>query len=276
MTDPVLRLYPQPSEEEPLEGLYLDHDLRAAASSEDKAYVYSNYVTSLDGRIAVPHPSKPGLVVPKNVANARDWRLFQELTIQADVLITSGRYLRDYADGRAQEILTVYNDPRFADLVSWRTERGLSPQPDMAVISGSLNFPIPSALSQGERRVCVVTTRGADPERIAQIQDQAGRVLFGGDSAVTGEGLVQVLKEAGYKIICNTTGPKVLHMLLAAGVLQRLYLTTTSRVLGGNPFSSIVEGELLQPAADFKLNSLYYDPHAPDGSGQLFSSYDSV
>ena len=129
MTDPVLRLYPQPSGEVPLKGLYLDHDLRAAASREDKAYVYSNYVTSLDGRIAVPHPSKPGLVVPENLANARDWRLFQELAVQADVLITSGRYLRDYADGRAQEILSVYDDPQFADLVSWRTQRGYPPNP---------------------------------------------------------------------------------------------------------------------------------------------------
>jgi len=273
MTDTVLRLYPQPSKEEPLEGLYLGHDLRAAVSGEHKAYVYSNYVTSLDGRIAVPHPAKSGLVVPENVANARDWRLFQELAIQADLLITSGRYLRDYADGRAQEILTVYDEPRFADLVSWRKQRGLSARPDMVVISGSLDFPIPSALTQGGRRVSVVTAHSADPKRVKIIQDQAGSVLFAGDSAVTGEGLLEVLMGAGYRIIYNTTGPKVLHLLLAAGQLQRLYLTTVSRALGGNPFSSIVEGELLQPPADFNLNSLYFDHHGPDGLGQLFSSY---
>ena len=121
-----------------------------------------------------------------------------------------------------------------------------------------------------------MTTRSADPQRVAEIQDQAGRVLFAGDSTVTGEGLVQVLMEAGYRIICSATGPKVLHLLLAAGVLGRLYLTTTSRILGGSPFSSIVEGELLQPAVDFKLNTLYYDPHGLDGLGQLFSSYNSV
>jgi len=276
MTSSVLRLYPQPSLEEPLEGLYLGHDLRAAAPTEHKAYVYSNYVTSLDGRIAVPHPSKPGLVVPDNVANARDWRLFQELAVQADVLITSGRYLRDYAEGRAQEILTVYNEPRFADLVSWRKQRGLSARPDMAVISGSLDFPIPSALTQDGRRVSVVTTRSADPERVKVIQDQAGSVLFAGDTTVTGESLVEALMSAGYRIIYNTSGPKVLRLLLASGMLQRLYLTTTSRILGGSPFSSIVEGDLLQPALDFKLNSLYYDAHAPDGASQLFSSYDSV
>ena len=81
-------------------------------------------------------------MVPKDTANERDWRLFQELAAQADLIISSGRYLRDWADGRAQEILQT-DDPRFADLRQWRQDRGLSPQPDIAIISGSLNFPVP-------------------------------------------------------------------------------------------------------------------------------------
>jgi len=68
--------------------------------------------TQLDGRIAVPHPTRPGLTVPETIANDRDWRLFQELAAQADLIISSGRYLRDWADGRAQEILRV-DDPKF-------------------------------------------------------------------------------------------------------------------------------------------------------------------
>ena len=36
------------------------------------------------------------------------------------LVITTGRYLRDYAAGKAQEILRVYDDPRFADLKAWR------------------------------------------------------------------------------------------------------------------------------------------------------------
>ncbi len=125
--DLVTRLYPQPSGQESLHGLYLSHDLRALADAMDRPFVYSDYVVSLDGRIAVPHSTKPGLTVPKAIANDRDWRLFQELAVQADVVITSGRYLRDYADGRAQEILRVYDDPRFADLKEWRLSRGLMP-----------------------------------------------------------------------------------------------------------------------------------------------------
>jgi len=44
-------------------------------------------------------------MVPRAIANERDWRLFQELSAQADIFLTSGRYLREWAKGQAQEIL---------------------------------------------------------------------------------------------------------------------------------------------------------------------------
>ena len=50
-----------------------------------------------------------GMTVPKATSNERDWRLFQELAVQADIIISSGRYLRDYAEGQTQEILSVYD-----------------------------------------------------------------------------------------------------------------------------------------------------------------------
>ncbi|HUV92218.1 MAG TPA: dihydrofolate reductase family protein [Anaerolineales bacterium] len=276
MRDSITRLFPLPSQEFPLKGLYLSHNLRENKRDSGESFVYSNYVTSLDGRIAVPHPTKAGMVVPDQITNPRDWRLFQELAVQADILITSGRYLRDYAEGRAQEILRVYDDPQFADLKDWRTERGLSPQPDMAVISGSLDFPVPPALVQGDRNIIVITTSRADPERIKALESQAGKVIIAGEGSVNGYRLVESLLEMGYRTIYNATGPKVLHLLLAAGVLDRLYLSFVNRLLGGSPFSSIVEGGLLDPPADFVLNTIYLDPHALNGLGQLLTSYNRV
>jgi riboflavin biosynthesis pyrimidine reductase len=276
MRDSIIRLFPLPSQEFPIKGLYLSHNLRENKRDSGESFVYSNYVTSLDGRIAVPHPTKAGMVVPDQIANPRDWRLFQELAVQADILITSGRYLRDYSEGRAQEILRVYDDPQFADLKDWRTERGLSPQPDLAVISGSLDFPVPPALIQGDRNIVVITTSRADPERIKALERQTGKVIIAGEGSVKGNRLVESLLEMGYRIIYNATGPKVLHLLLVAGVLDRLYLSFVNRLLGGSPFSSIVEGGLLDPPADFNLNTIYLDPHALNGLGQLLTSYNRV
>lgn len=270
----VTQLYPLPAQELALHGLYLAHDVRRLAAELGRPLVYSNFVTSLDGRIAVPGPTGSGLVVPKQVANSRDWRLFQELAVQADVVISSGRYLRDYASGHAQEILRVYDDPQFADLAEWRMQQGLSPQPDIAVISASLDFPLPEALLTGGRRVVIFTTEQADRQRVRELESHAGRVIVAGATSVTGDRLAQAMAGLGYTTIYSATGPKVLHLLLASGVLDRLYLTLASRLVGGDPYSTIVDGPLLSPTVDMRLRSAYHDAAGLDGLGQLFLCYE--
>lgn len=267
----VLRLVPQPAGNEQLQGLYLQHDLRRLAAQAARPFVVANFVTSLDGRIAVPRRDGSGLTVPDNIANDRDWRLFQELAVQADVIISSGRYLRDYAAGRAQEILRVYDDPRFEDLRAWRVERGLPPQPALAIISGSLDFPIPAPLVDGDRDVVVFTAESADPARVRELEDQMSRVIVAGKERVTGQGLMAAMAALGYQTVYSAAGPRVLHMLLAGQVLDRLYLTMVGRLIGGSPFAGIVDGRLLDTPVDMRLHSMYHDAAGP---GQLFMCYE--
>ncbi len=95
----ILRLYPSPAAEIPLAGAYLAHDLRQQGGKKGNPLVYANFVASLDGRIAIPAPGGKGLTIPKTTANERDWRLYQELAAQADLILSSGRYLREWAQG---------------------------------------------------------------------------------------------------------------------------------------------------------------------------------
>jgi riboflavin biosynthesis pyrimidine reductase len=271
----LTQLYPLPTRQVSFEGLYLSHDLRQAAQAvqaEDRIYVYANLIASLDGRIAVPRPSG-GIGVPRAIANERDWRLFQELAAQADVILSSGRYLREWAAGRAQEILQV-DDPHFADLRDWRQSHGLAPHPDIAIVSGSLQFPIPDVLTAGGRKVVVFTSGEPDVERVREIQSQAGQVIVAGKARVEGDRMIQALGELGYRVIYSSAGPQILHTLLAGGVLNRLYLTQAPKLLGGDPYASILEGALLDPPRHAQLHSLYLDSSGLDGLGQLFLSYD--
>lgn len=270
----ISQLFPEMAER-PLQNLYLNHNLRQIAQQRQRPFVYANFVHSLDGRIAIPHPTKPGLKVPENIANDRDWRLFQELAAQADLIISSGRYLRDWADDRAQEILRV-DDPAFVDLRQWRQAQGLKPQPDIAIISGSLDFPIPDVLTADGRRVIVFTTANPDPIRAAEIEAQAGQLFVAGEDSVSGRKMVQIMADLGYKTVYSAAGPRILHLLLTGGMLDRLYLTQVGRLLGGSPFSTILEGDLLETAVDAQLHTLYHDPMALDGLGQLLMAYDIV
>ena len=270
--DKFVQLYPLPAKEIPSEGAFLAHNVRQYPEQSGKAFVYSNFIVSIDGRIAVPHHRGEGLTIPKNITNDRDWRLFQELAAQADIIVSSGRYLRDWAEGRTQEILQV-DDPRFANLRAWRQSRGLALHPDIAIVSSSLRFPIPDVLTAGGRKVVVFTTANSDAHRVQEIEAQAGRVIVAGQTSVDGAAMVQHLTELGYQTVYSSTGPKVLHLLLAGGVLDRLYLTHANRLLGGHPYASIVEGPLLATPADLKINTIYLDPDGPAGLGQLIVSY---
>jgi riboflavin biosynthesis pyrimidine reductase len=139
-----------------------------------------------------------------------------------------------------------------------------------------LRFPIPDILTAGGRKVVVFTSANPNPERVAEIEAKAGRVIVAGEQRVEGAALLERMTELGYQTVYNSTGPKVLHLLLAGGVLNRLYLSYANRLLGGSPYATVVEGPSLEPAVDMRLNEVYFDPHAPDELGQLLVSYDCV
>jgi len=275
MENTVQQLYPPPVRELNLESLYLSHEIREFAESTGDLFVYANFVTSLDGRIAIAGPGDPGITIPKNVANPRDWRLFQELAAQADLVISSGRYLRDWAAGKAQEILQV-DDPRFADLRLWRQQRGLHPHPDIAILSQHLEFPLPEVLTAEDRRVIVFTAGEPDPQRVKEIEARAGRVFIVGDGVVDGRRMIEQLQSMGYRTVYSAAGPKILHTLLAANVLDRLYLTITNRLLGGLNFATIVDGPLITPSPSMEIGTIYLDSHPRDSLSQLFISYNRI
>jgi len=267
----VLRIFPTPAETCPLHGLYLSEDLDSGVPP----FVYANYLSSLDGRIALGAPDV-GSGVPDATANPRDWRLFRELAVQSDLLLVSGSYLRRRSGGEAQEILSIEDTADTADLREWRAACGLSVGPDVAVISRSLEFPVPEVLGREGRRLWVLTTENSSRQREADLRRQGAQVVRLPGAGVEGTTIVGTLSERGYERIYNAAGPEIHHLLLSAGRPDRLYLTIASRIVGGQEFFTLVSGPELVPPARFRLRSLYLDAAALDGDGQLLASYDRV
>jgi hypothetical protein len=79
-----------------------------------------------------------------------------------------------------------------------------------------------------------------------------------------------------HQTIYSSERPKNNHLLLASGVLDRQYLACANRLMGGNAYSSILDDELLDPPADQKIYSIYFDLTSLDGVGQLFVVYDRI
>jgi riboflavin biosynthesis pyrimidine reductase len=274
MSGQILQLYPHAGAMRALEGTYLGHDLHVLGTPK-QPFVYANFVSSLDGRIAVVEAHTGESYVLEDLTSSHDWRLFQELQAQADCMVTHGGYLRALAASKFEDILQVGVAKQALDIGHWRTARGLTRQPAIAIVSRTLDFAIPPSLERHEQPVHIITANGAPADRVAFWRAHGFEVVFAGPGAsVEGAPMIRTLGARGYARLYLLAGPQMLETVLRDGSLSRLYLTLTHQLIGGEMFHTLTAGPRLGGAGRLQLHTLYYDPAAPKGTGQWFTSFD--
>lgn len=272
----IYRLFPPPYEPVALHGLYLKLNLHELGAP-GRPFVYANFLSSLDGRIALEDPNSGQTWLPKSLTTPDDFRLFLELEAQADCLITHGGYLRSLAAGRLGNILQIGQREDSRDLARWRLEHGLSPQPAIVIASASLDFPMPASIREQGQTCMIATGSQADPSRIAFWRNQGYEVICAGREAmVEGEPLVRVLGQRGYRTLYLIAGPHMLDAMIRDGRLDRLFETITHQLMGGFTFRTVSPGPELGLFGHLKMRSLYYDPTSPADTGQWFVQFDNI
>jgi riboflavin biosynthesis pyrimidine reductase len=275
MVRAVRQLYPQVRDVS-LHGLYLAHRVHELALP-GRPFVYADFVTSLDGRIALRDAASGAGRLPDALTSASDLRLLLELHAQADCLIVHGEYLRAIAQGRLDDLLQVGTLPDHKDLASWRREQGLPAQPAICIASASLDLPFPDSLKQHRQQVLIAAGTKTDAARRRRLEREGHEVVIAGEGAyVEGGPLVAALAQKGFRSVFLLSGPRMLETMLRDGVLARLYVTLTHRLLGGEPFASMIEGPELHAAGRLKLAALYLDSESSNGTGQFFAQFDPV
>ena len=269
----VTRIYPGPHEQVQIEGCYLALDLRRYAR-DDRAFVYSNFVVSLDGRISITSGENGEAGgVPEELHNERDWRLYQELAAQTDVIITSGRYLRELVAGDAGPLLTYPADPDLAYLLDYRASLGLPDRPAIAVISASLDFAIAGLTGLGSE-ACVLTTPAASQQRVALFAEQGITVRVAPEPGrLRGAWIATELLGLGYSMAFSAAGPALLRTLLDGEALDALFVTQVMTMLGGDRVVPMMTGPRLTPPTSFQIEHVYVDEHGPAGATQMFSFF---
>jgi len=274
MSAEILELYPHAGTTRALDGTYLAHDLHVLGTPE-QPFVYANFVSSLDGRIAVVEAHTGESYVLEDLTSGHDWRLFQELQAQADCMVTHGGYLRALAARKFADILQVGLMQQTMDIGRWRSAHGLTRQPAIAIVSRTLDFPIPPSLERHEQSVHIITVAGAPPDRVALWREHGCEVIFAGTgTSVEGIPMIRALCARGYRRVYLLAGPQLLQAVLRDRSLSRLYLTLTHQLIGGEMFHTLTAGPRLGRLGRLALHTLYYDPMAPRGTGQWFASFD--
>ena len=276
LDQPLLQLYPD-SRLRALQGLYLDeHWRKTALPGPEGCFVYANFVASLDGRIAVATDEQERLRVPDSIANPRDWRLYLELAAQADALLISGRYVRELATGTAQAGFALGTEAP-DDLLAFRAARGWPTRPALAVLSASLDLPLePLAAAVPLRRTLVLTCAASDTARRNVLTDLGCEVLVAGERDVEAILLLQALMARHLPYVYAIAGPGVLRTLVAAGRLNRLYLTTVFRLLGGQTMATLLTGQVFDQPPEFVLREAYLDQTPGSCPAQLLQVFDCL
>lgn len=272
MAKRLLQLYPQSSDSLELKNLYLyKHGWYKANTKQP--IVTANFLSSLDGRIAIGPDEKSNTELPKSLTSQEDFRLFLELHAQADCLITHGGYMRSLSEKKLGNILQLPKGRDNEDLSNWRELQGLSPQPAVVIASSSLDFPIHPSLKEHEQPVYIATGQQADTDKVKKWQDEGYEVLITGTSdSVEGRPLISTLTEKNYKHFYLIAGPKMLHTMINDQQLSKLYLSYSQQLLGGEFFRTKLDGPVLN-SPKLELNSLFYDECSENKHGQFFSHY---
>lgn len=240
------RLFPLPAAEMPVEDVYSILDWKAVPG---RPFVALNMVASVDGRVAIEGSAR-------GIGSSVDRALMMALRANADAVMFGAGTLRVEGVGKGVP----------ADWVPRRLARGLAPQPLLVVLTASGSLPLERSFFADPDRAIVCVARSTPREAVERLQARATVRIAGDDRPDPAEALRILGGEFGVQSVLCEGGPELGHSLLAAGLLDELYLTLAPKLLGGGG-PSLLAGASFAPPIALTLRSLH------EHEGELFLRY---
>jgi riboflavin biosynthesis pyrimidine reductase len=199
--------------------------------------LYVNFVSSVDGVVALPVAAESGRVVSGD--SEPDRFVMGLLRACADaVLVGAGTFRKGRGDLWHPE--TAY--PEAADLfVDLRRQLGLRPHPLLVVVTASGHIDP----SQPALRDCLVITTSQVQARLRDTLPNGARIAVLDAQPITGRSLLDLLHEQGLQVVLTEGGPSLVGEFFAGGLVDELFLTTSPRLFGrwsGDARKALVEG----------------------------------
>jgi riboflavin-specific deaminase-like protein len=212
----------------------------------DRPYLVLNMVSSLDGRAAIDWRTK-------GLSTELDRRLFHHLRTQADAVMVGAGTVRTERYGRMA---------KSEELRDKREREGLARDPQAVVVSGRLDLPADlPLLNEPEQRVLIATASDAV---LPGVGDQVEYARVGDDLPLL---MARLREQYGIRSVLCEGGPTLNSFLLAAGLVDELFLTLNPKLVGGAAALTIVAGRELVEPAELSLMSV------AEGAGDLFTRW---
>jgi len=233
-------------------------DWRLLEPSDQRPYIYTNFVVSHDGRISFDEPGQSS-GAPVSLHAPHDTWLMALLRSRADAILTGAGTLRVAPRHRWTHWATFPADrPAFDTL---RVTEGRAPLPIFVVISGSGDLPAgAAALRVPDQQVLIATTfAGAERARAALAELPGVSYHLSPGTRVDLADLARHLRQQwGVRTLLSEGGGHVYGGLLAAGLIDEVFTTSSPVIIGNRPAPaaarpSLVEGVAFLPGAAPRL-----------------------
>jgi riboflavin-specific deaminase-like protein len=240
----VQLLYPERRDTDPDR---LASGLRLGERAPDgRPYLVLNMVSSLDGKATIDWRTK-------GLSTELDRRLFHHLRTQADAVMIGAGTARVERYGRMM---------KSEELRAKREREGLARDPLAVVVSGRLDLPADLPLFHEPEQPVLIAT-GSDA-RLQEVGDQVAYARTGDDL----QRLTATLRaDHDVRSVLCEGGPTLNSFLLAAGLVDELFLTLNPKLSGGAAALTIVAGrDLVEPR---ELGLVW----VAEGEGDLFTRW---
>jgi riboflavin-specific deaminase-like protein len=212
----------------------------------ERPYLIVNMVSSLDGKATIEWRTR-------GLSTELDRQLFHHLRTQADAILVGAGTVRVERYGRMTKT---------DELRAKRVSEGLAPDPLAVIVSGRLDLPADlPLLNEPEQKVVIATASDATLEGLGR-QVEYARV--GDDLPLL---MARLREDHGVRSMLCEGGPTLNSHLLAAGLVDELFLTLNPKLAGGAAALTIVAGRELVEPAELELVSV------AEGEGDLFTRW---
>lgn len=197
----------------------------------DRPTIVANFVTTVDGVVALDATGASG---GREISGGfePDRFVMGLLRATADaVLVGAGTVRASRTGGWTPAHVHRASAPAFA---AWRRELKLrEPVPTTVVVTGSGDLE-PDHIPADPDAPVILATTAAGARRLARLprRDHVEIVTVSDTAAPPVEALLHVLGERGFELILSEGGPSLFGELLAARLVDELFLTVAPQVVG--------------------------------------------
>ena len=215
---------------------------------DDRPYVITNFVVTLDGHATLHGRSGP-------IGSKIDTQMLVGLRNHVDALMIGAGTMRAERYGRI-----VGNQAKRAE----RERRGLPADPLMVLVSGRMDLPWDAPLfTDGGGEVLIATASEEEPPPTAT----PVRVRRYRDTVDLGDLLGHLRREGGIRALLSEGGPRLHGEMIELGLVDELYVTQAPKI-GGGVGPGLVS-ELEEADRPVELSSLLFE----ESTGELFARY---